>query len=222
MLNVEIMKKTCVLVVLSMFLVVLMVGCKKDQQGNEEESEVKPVEPEKTVEIVDSEPKTAIKRAKSDKMTLADVTRIARSWQPVFMNWYGKKAPDFTVKSIDGKNHKLSEYKGIDVMLIFWATWCGPCKVEVPDLIALRNVVGKDKLAMLAISNEDESRVRKFAKSYKLNYTIGLDRGQLPAPYRLLQGIPSSFFIDQAGKIKFATSGTLTLGEIKAIINADE
>ena len=180
------------------------------------------MEPEKTVEIVDSELKTVVRRAKSNKMTLADVTRIARSWQPVLMNWYGKKAPDFTVKSIDGKSHNLSEYKGIDVMLIFWATWCVPCKMEVPHLIALRNVVGRDKLAMLAISNEDESRVGKFAKSYKLNYTIGLDRGQLPAPFRLIQGIPSSFFIDKAGKIKFATSGMITLGEIKAIINADE
>ena len=78
------------------------------------------------------------------------IVRKARNWGPAFLDWYGKAAPDFTLKDINGKEHSLSQYNGRDVMLIFWATWCGPCVMEVPHLKELRQTVSEDKLAMLA------------------------------------------------------------------------
>ena len=154
------------------------------------------------------------------KVSLNDVIKAARTWRPVYKSWYGKPAPNFTLTDITGKQHRLSDYRGKDVMLILWATWCGPCIMEVPHLIALRNLIGKDKLAMLAISNEDPALVSNFAADRKINYTVLSDTGNMPAPYNQIRGIPSSFFIDSGGKIKLATEGLLSLGEIRAIVQA--
>ena len=135
--------------------------------------------------------------------------------------WYGKPAPDFALNDLDGKEHKLSDYKGKKVLLVFWATWCPPCRKEIPDLIELRETASEDKLAMLAISNEKPDLVKSFVAQAKLNYTALLDQGTLPRPYNTINAIPSSFFIDTEGKIKLATSGLVSLSEIKAILQAE-
>lgn len=157
---------------------------------------------------------------------LNDVIRNASRWGPAYASWYGKMAPEFTLTDLDGKAHKLTDYRGKDVMLVFWTTWCPPCRTEIPDLIALRNRVSREKLAILAISNENPGLVKKFAALHKMNYTILLDKGNMPAPFGVMRiystiGIPGSFFVNPEGKIKLATSGTLSLGEIKAIMEAD-
>ncbi len=155
------------------------------------------------------------------KVSLNDVIKTARTWGPVYTYWYGKMAPDFTLTDIDGKQHKLSDYRGKNVMLIFWATWCPPCLMEIPHLISLRNIIDKEQLAMLAISNENPALVKQFVASKKINYTVLSDRGTMPLPYNQIRGIPCSFFINPEGKIKLATSGLLSLGEIRAILQAE-
>ncbi len=155
------------------------------------------------------------------KPDLKNIVAAARTWGPSFPDWYGKPAPDFALNDIEGKTHKLSDYKGKNVVIVLWATWCGPCRVEIPHLIELRNTVSEDELAILGISNENPNLVKRFAEQAKLNYTILLDRGTMPAPYRSVTGIPSSFFVDTEGKIKLATTGLLSLEEIKAILEAE-
>jgi peroxiredoxin len=152
---------------------------------------------------------------------LTDVIKAARTWGPAFTSWYGKPAPDFVLTDITGKEHKLSDYRGKDIMIILWATWCGPCRQEIPHLIELRDTIGEDKLAMFGISNENPELVKRFAAQMKLNYTIVVDRGNMPSPYRDVQGIPSSFFIDSEGKMKLATTGLISLEESKAILEAE-
>lgn len=173
-------------------------------------------------EIKNTEP------AVSGKLSLNDVIRFRRYWNPIHASWYGKMAPDFTLTDITGKQHKLSDYRGKDVMIILWATWCGPCIMEIPHLIELRKTTGEDKLAMLAISyitrmppNTTEI-VKKFVEQRKLNYTvISVDRSEVPAPYANIRGFPSSFFVDPEGKIKLATENVISFGEIKAILQAE-
>jgi peroxiredoxin len=157
----------------------------------------------------------------SEKPKLRDITRAARTWMPAFTAWQGEPAPDFTLTDIKGKEHKLSDYRGKDVLIVFWATWCRPCHMEIPHLIELRNTVSGDDLAMLAISNERLDLVKSFVAERKMNYTVLTDRGTLPSPYNKVNAIPSSFFIDREGRIKLGTSGLISLEEIKAIFQAE-
>ena len=159
---------------------------------------------------------------KNNTPTLADVINTARTWQPAFTRWTGKPAPDFTLTDITGKTHTLSRYRGRNVLIIFWATWCRPCIMEIPHLIALRNIIDRDKLVMLAISNENPQRVKRFLANGKINYTVfaAQDNAAMPEPYNRVTSIPSSFFIDPDGKIKLSTAGLLSLGSIKAILQA--
>jgi peroxiredoxin len=191
------------------------------------ESPGKPASP-KTDIIVSPKPSPKPSLKTSPKTSLRDVIRAARTWGPAYSSSFGQKAPDFTLTDINGKQHKLSDYRGKDVLINFWATWCPPCKIEVPHLIALRNLVGEDKLAMLAISYistfppETTKKVKDFVEQNKINYTVfSVDGNTLPSPFSRITGIPCSFFIDSEGKIKLATEGLLSLGEIKAILQAE-
>jgi len=154
--------------------------------------------------------------------SLAEIIGSRRTWKPVWTNWYGKTAPELELADIAGKTHKLSDYLGKNVLLIFWATWCGPCRKEMPHLIELRKKISEDELAMLAISNEDPTMLQRYARTQGLNYTIISARGPLPAPFGSVRGIPAGFVIDKEGKIKLATEGFVSLTEMVQILRAQE
>ena len=174
-----------------------------------------------SVQEIDKTAKTETEVSAPKKINMHNVLSAARGWGPIHTSWYGKEAPDFTMTDINGKEHKLSDYQGRDVMIIFWATWCMPCVIEVPHLISLRNAMGEDELAMLAISNERPGTVKKFTAARKINYTVLLDNRRMPRPYSSITGLQSTFFIDAEGKIKLITEGLISLGEIKAILRAE-
>ena len=159
------------------------------------------------------------------KPSLAPIIRAARTWGPAYESWYGKTSPNFALKDLAGKQHKLSDYRGKKVMLVFWATWCPPCIMEVPSLIKLRNDAREDNLAILAISPEKPDLVKRFVAKQNINYTILLDTGRMPAPFGFMRvystsGVPCSFFIDPEGRIKLGAGGLISLNEIKAILQA--
>ncbi len=203
-------------------LIIIGTGCKKrpaepahTEQLQHEPAQSEPVaQPPSEPANIDPQP------AAGDQVSLNDIIRAARTWMPAYTHWYGKPAPDFTLADLAGKEHKLSDYRGKNVLLVFWATWCPPCRKEIPGLIELRQTVGEDKLAMLAISNEKLDLVKNFVAQAKINYTVLTDTGTLPGPYNTINSIPCSFFINPEGKIKLATSGLISFGEIKAILQA--
>lgn len=156
----------------------------------------------------------------AEKLHLRDVIDDAYFWAAAYNDWFGRKAPDMTLTDLQGKNHSLSEYKGKDIILIFWATWCGPCKEEIPHLKELRKEKSEDELVILAVTNETRQTVEPFARKAGINYSVLLSDSQMPAPYSQIQGIPSAFFIDQQGDIKLGTIGMVPLEDIKKILNA--
>jgi len=203
-------------------MVVFLTGCKKqpsEQAGTEHSYE----SPKSVMADVEADEPLKVDTVLSTKakMSLNDVVKAARTWGPSFTSWFGKPAPDFTLTDMTGKEHKLSDYHGKDVILVFWASWCRPCLMEIPHLIELRNTISEDKLAMLAISNENPAMLKKFVEQQKINYTVLHDNATLPSPFSDVRSIPSTFFIDPEGRIKLGTIGLLPSSEIKAILQAE-
>jgi peroxiredoxin len=166
--------------------------------------------------IIQNQP---ISPEKEKDANLDDIIKSRKTWNTSFTSWAGKKAPDFLLNDIEGNQHRLSDYKGKNVMLVFWATWCPACNMEIPHLIELRKIYGEEKLAILAISNESTELLKQFAAEKGINYKL-LSPGNklLPAPFADVQAIPTTFFIDRKGAIKLAAEGLVSLEESKAIL----
>jgi peroxiredoxin len=209
--SLKFMRVICVIMLASL---VIWCGCKKEPSGQAGTGAEQPG-PSSESPDVEAEPSAG------DKTSLNEIISAARTWYASFTSWFGKSAPDFTLTDITGKEHTLSDYRGKDVMVIFWAIRCPPCRREVPDFIELRNTVGEDKLAMLAISPESASLLERFVAQQRINYTVLSNPATLPMPYSLVQYVPSTFFIDPQGNIKLATTGMIPLGDIKAILRAE-
>ena len=154
--------------------------------------------------------------------SLASVVESRETWDVAFPAWSGRAAPDFAVRDVDGTEHKLSDYRGRNVVLVFWATWCPACNVEIPHLIKLRKEFSESELAILALSNETAQHLKHFADTKEMNYSVAsLGASALPEPYADVRSIPTSFFIDKDGKIKLAAVGLVSLEDSRAILRAE-
>ena len=152
--------------------------------------------------------------------SLEYIAETPKTWDIAFASSFGKDAPDFSVDDIEGKTHKLSDYRGRNVVVVFWATWCPACNLEIPHLIELRNMFAEDKLAILAISDEEPEHLKNFAALKGINYTVtSLGDSPLPEPFANVSSIPTTFFIDPEGKITFAAVGVVSLADAKVIMN---
>ena len=112
-------------------------------------------------------------------------------------------APDFTLEKLDGGNLKLSDLRGKAVLLNFWATWCGPCKIETPWLVEMQNQYGAQGLQVVGVAMDDSGKdeIAKFAKDMGVNYPVLLGKEAVGDEYGGVPGLPESFFIGRDGKI---------------------
>jgi thiol-disulfide isomerase/thioredoxin len=112
-------------------------------------------------------------------------------------------APDFTLESLDGKSMKLSDLRGKAVLLNFWATWCGPCKIETPWLVEMQNQYGSQGLQVVGVAMDDSGKdeIAKFAKEMGVNYPVLLGKEAVGDAYGGIPYLPESFFIGRDGKI---------------------
>jgi thiol-disulfide isomerase/thioredoxin len=116
---------------------------------------------------------------------------------------YATLAPDFTLESLDGQSVTLSSLRGKAVLLNFWATWCGPCKIETPWLVELQNQYGPQGLQIIGVEAGDDGKddIAKFAKDMGMNYPILLGKESVDDAYGGMPALPESFFIGRDGKI---------------------
>jgi len=155
--------------------------------------------------------------------SLDDLVKSAQTWDVAFPSWFGRQAPDFAIEDIEGARHRLSDYRGRDLLVVFWATWCPACNLEIPHLVELRKTLADDQLGILAISNEAPEDLRRFAAAKKMNYAVvSLGDVILPAPFAEVTSIPTTFFIDRSGVIKLAAVGSVSFEEAKAILQAPQ
>ena len=115
----------------------------------------------------------------------------------------GDKAPNFALKSVDGKTVKLSDYKGKIVIIDFWATWCPPCRRGIPDLISIQKEFKKD-VVVIGVSLDAEKTIKDvpgFIKDYGINYPIVYGDDKITIDYGGIRSIPTSFVVDKKGNV---------------------
>lgn len=115
----------------------------------------------------------------------------------------GDKAPDFTLKSVDGKTVKLSDYKGKVIIIDFWATWCPPCRKGIPDLVSIQKEF-KNDVVIIGISLDREKTIKDvpgFVKDYGINYPVVYGDDEVVVTYGGIEGIPTAFVIDKQGNV---------------------
>lgn len=133
----------------------------------------------------------------------------------------GKQAPNFTLEDLNGRKVTLAAFKGKPLLINFWATWCGPCKLETPWLVELRQKYAPQGFEVIGIDSEDDdatpaqkdlwakdkAAVARFVKEEHMPYPVLLGGDALDKPYGGFDAMPTSFFVDRTGKIVAAQTG---------------
>jgi thiol-disulfide isomerase/thioredoxin len=129
-------------------------------------------------------------------------------------------APDFALESLDGPTMRLSDFHGKAVLLNFWATWCGPCKIEMPWFVDLQKQYGPQGFQIVGVAMDDASKqdIAKFTKEMGVNYPILIGKEAVGNAYGGVPGLPESFFIGRDGKIVDKIIGLEGKAEIEKAI----
>jgi cytochrome c biogenesis protein CcmG/thiol:disulfide interchange protein DsbE len=114
-----------------------------------------------------------------------------------------KSAPEFSLKDVDGRNVSLAEYKGKVVLLNFWATWCGPCKIEIPWFADFEQKYKDRGFAVLGVAMDEEgwTVVKPYIAESKINYRVVMGNDSVASLYGGVDSLPTTFVLDKDGKI---------------------
>ena len=157
----------------------------------------------------------------AQNQSIAEVRRLFDYYQsaPLDIKEAGviNQAPQFELKDLNGRTVRLSDYRGKVVMINFWATWCPPCRAEMPDLVRLQREHAKQGLQIIGITYppEQKDRVRRFARSLKVNYPIILGTREIKARFSSEETLPLTVVINRDGKVNDIISGILLREEFE-------
>lgn len=132
----------------------------------------------------------------------------------------GKAAPDFSLQSLEGQTVRLSDFRGKAVVLNFWATWCAPCKIEMPWFMELQKEYGAQGLQVLGVAMDDASPedIGKFAKDLGVDYPILIGHEAVGNAYGGVQFLPATFYIGRDGRVVDRVFGLKGKAEIEASV----
>jgi thiol-disulfide isomerase/thioredoxin len=168
--------------------------------------------------------KLAIEKAQESKVTLVPDNGGQQGQQPSTEvpdeALKGKPAPAFTLVNLEGKKVSLSDYKGRPVLVNFWATWCAPCKLEMPWFEEFRGKYSGQGFEILGIAEDDAGKdeIAKAVKKVNVSYPILLTDGKVAPAYGGVDYLPMSFYVDRSGIVEIETSGLASKDEIEANI----
>ena len=133
-------------------------------------------------------------------------------------NVKGVPAPDFDLPTLDGRRMRLSDLRGKAVLLNFWATWCPPCKIEMPWFVELQKQYGKDGLVVVGVAMDDTEapKIAAFANEMGVNYPVLLGTDQVSDDYGNVQYLPTTFYVDRNGTIVDKAAGLFSRQEIES------
>jgi thiol-disulfide isomerase/thioredoxin len=144
------------------------------------------------------------------------VKQVERPKQPQA----GAEAYDFELTDLQGNTVSLSDFRGKKVLLNFWATWCGPCRAEIPHMTRLYGELRDEDFEIVAVNlREDAAKVATFAEQFDMTFPVLLDpTGRVGSAY-YVRGIPTSIFLDEQGVIQTVHVGTLTDEMLRAYVD---
>jgi cytochrome c biogenesis protein CcmG/thiol:disulfide interchange protein DsbE len=129
-------------------------------------------------------------------------------------------APDFTVRAIDGTVLRLSDYRGKVILLDFWATWCAPCREEIPRFVEWRKEYRYHGLQVIGVSMDDSPEpVQRFSREFRMNYPVAVGTQNIAFQYGGILGLPVNFIIGRDGKIKAKHLGIYDFMLLKRELN---
>ena len=124
--------------------------------------------------------------------------------------WTGGATPPLSLQDLDGRPHRLEDYRGKVVLINFWATWCGPCREEMPSMNNLRASLAGRPFVVLAVNlAEPEARIRRFMEEVPLDFLILLDRDTAVAKAWKARILPASFLVGADGRIRYSVLGEI-------------
>ena len=124
--------------------------------------------------------------------------------------WSGGATPALELRDLEGRLHRLSDYRGKVVLVNFWATWCEPCREEMPSMNRLRGSLARQPFEVLAVNlAESEARIRRFMEQVPLEFTVLMDRDSAAAKAWQARVLPISFLVGPDGRIRYSVLGEI-------------
>jgi len=132
--------------------------------------------------------------------------------------WQGGAAPPLALKDLEGRAHRLSDYRGKVVLINFWATWCEPCRDEMPSIQRLRDRMAGKPFAVLAVNvGEFEVRIEDFFRKYQLDLTVLRDHSSEVMKAWRVRELPATFIVARDGRIRYSLSGEFDWADEKVV-----
>jgi len=130
--------------------------------------------------------------------------------------WTGRATPSLELAALDGRRHSLAEYRGRVVLVNFWATWCAPCRAEMPSLERLRRSLEGEPFVLLAVNvGEDAAAVRAFAEQLPMGFPLLLDRDTQVARAWGARALPVTFVVGPEGRIRYQALGERNWADVE-------